>query len=207
VPAPSARSAPGSSAPTRTRSPAATIDHVALTQHRHGFDEAALFYSSVLGLTLRESVELADPRGLLHSRAVTNADETLCLALNCAPHPTHDDQHGQHGQHIAFAVPDILASARRLCAFGIGTLAIPANYYDDLEARFVLPEKTLAQYRELGILYDRDESGEFLHCYTASVGRVFFEVVQRIDGYRGYGASNAAVRLAAQHNRTVTAGR
>jgi 4-hydroxyphenylpyruvate dioxygenase len=31
-----------------------------------------------------------------------------------------------------------------------------------------------------------------------TVGRVFFELVQR-DGYRGYGAQNAPVRLAAQH--------
>jgi 4-hydroxyphenylpyruvate dioxygenase len=30
------------------------------------------------------------------------------------------------------------------------------------------------------------------------VGRVFFEIVQRTGGYRGYGAANAPDRLAAQ---------
>jgi 4-hydroxyphenylpyruvate dioxygenase len=30
------------------------------------------------------------------------------------------------------------------------------------------------------------------------VGRVFFELVQRDGGYRGYGAQNAPVRMAAQ---------
>jgi 4-hydroxyphenylpyruvate dioxygenase len=62
----------------------------------------------------------------------------------------------------------------------------------------------LETYRELGILYDRDAYGEFRHCYTRTVGRVFFELVQRDGGYRGYGAQNAPVRLAAQH--AVTGG-
>nr|BFE85437.1 hypothetical protein GCM10020093_080380 [Planobispora longispora] len=49
------------------------------------------------------------------------------------------------------------------------------------------------------MLYDRDEDGEFLHLYTITVGRVFFEIVQRVGGYHGYGAVNAPVRLAVQH--------
>ncbi len=53
--------------------------------------------------------------------------------------------------------------------------------------------------RELGVLYDRDETGEFPHFYTRTVGAVFFEVVQRDGGYDGYGAAGAPVRLAAQH--------
>lgn len=192
---------PGS-APT-AEAGATAIDHIALTQHWHGFDEASLFYSSVLGLTLRENVELADPRGLFRSRAATNPDESVRLALNLAPHPAHLDH---HAQHVAFAVPDLLDAARRLRAHGLA-LTIPANYYDDLAARFDLPAATLAEYRELGVLYDRDADGEFLHCYTESSGRIFFELVQRVGGYRGYGAPNAAVRMAAQHNHSVTAGR
>ena len=49
------------------------------------------------------------------------------------------------------------------------------------------------------MLYDRDDHGDFTHFYTATVGSVFFEVVQRRGGYDGYGATNAPVRLAAQH--------
>jgi 4-hydroxyphenylpyruvate dioxygenase len=54
---------------------------------------------------------------------------------------------------------------------------------------------------DLGVLYDRDAEGDFLHFYTETVGGVFFEVVQRRGGYDGYGAPNAPVRLAAQHLR------
>ncbi len=75
---------------------------------------------------------------------------------------------------------------------------MPDNYYDDLDARFDLDPELLATLRSLGLLYDRDAEGEFLHFYTATVGRVFFEVVERRGGYDGYGAANAPVRLAAQ---------
>ncbi|MFD7325856.1 bifunctional sugar phosphate isomerase/epimerase/4-hydroxyphenylpyruvate dioxygenase family protein [Streptomyces sp. NPDC059875] len=171
------------------------IDHIALTQPWHQFDEAALFYTSVLGLAAEDSVDLADPYGLRRSRAVAGADGGVRIVLNVAPAPGADDG---HAQHIALATDDLLTAARRIRDRGGSLLPIPANYYDDLDARHELEPRTLAAYAELGVLYDRDAYGEFLHCYTATVGRVFFELVQRIGGYRGYGAQNAPVRLAAQ---------
>ncbi|MFC9245897.1 bifunctional sugar phosphate isomerase/epimerase/4-hydroxyphenylpyruvate dioxygenase family protein [Streptomyces sp. NPDC057136] len=172
------------------------IDHIALTQPWHQFDEASLFYRGVLGLEADDSLDLADTYGLRRSRAVATADGGVRIALNVAPAPGDDDA---RLQHIALATDDIIATARRVRARGAGLLPIPVNYYDDLDARYELDPHILATLAELGILYDRDESGEFFHCYTATVGRVFFELVQRTGGYRGYGAQNAAVRLAAQH--------
>ena len=59
------------SGPSRTREAAGhvhRIDHLALTQPWHQFDEAALFHRSVLGLHASESVDVADPYGLFRSR-------------------------------------------------------------------------------------------------------------------------------------------
>ncbi|OUD02124.1 bifunctional sugar phosphate isomerase/epimerase/4-hydroxyphenylpyruvate dioxygenase family protein [Streptomyces swartbergensis] len=180
------------------------IDHLALTQPWHHFDEAALFHHGVLGLHAQESVDVADPYGLLRSRAVTNADGSVRIALTVGPAPTDDTV---HAQHIALATDDVVASARRFRDAGGGLLPVPANYYDDLAARFEFADGELETYRDLGILYDRDAHGVFRHCYTRTVGRVFFELVQRDDGYRGYGAANAPVRLAAQHAvRALTGG-
>ncbi|MET9381134.1 TIM barrel protein [Streptomyces sp. NPDC002928] len=180
--------------------PAATdvtrIDHLALTQPWHHFDEAALFHRSVLGLHAQESVDVADPYGLFRSRAVTNADGSVRIALAVGPAPAEDEV---RAQHIALATADVVAAARRFRAAGGRLLPVPANYYDDLAARHDLPADELATYRDLGILYDRDAHGVFRHCYTHTVGRVFFELAQRDGGYRGYGAQNAPVRLAAQH--------
>ncbi|MFF1299969.1 MULTISPECIES: bifunctional sugar phosphate isomerase/epimerase/4-hydroxyphenylpyruvate dioxygenase family protein [unclassified Streptomyces] len=174
------------------------IDHLALVQPWHQFDEAALFHRSVLGLQAQESVDVADPYGLMRSRAVTNPDGSVRIALSVGAAPIDDTV---HAQHIAFATDDVVTAARRFRDAGGRVLPIPANYYDDLAARFEFADRELETYRELGILYDRDAYGEFRHCYTRTVGRVFFELVQR-DGYRGYGAQNAPVRLAAQHGVT-----
>ncbi|MET8575826.1 TIM barrel protein [Streptomyces sp. NPDC005012] len=171
------------------------IDHLALTQPWHQFDEAALFHRSVLGLHAQESVDVAEPYGLFRSRAVTNGDGSVRVALGVGPAPTDDDA---RPQHIALATADVVLAARRFRDAGGELLPIPGNYYDDLAARFDLPEEELAAFRELGVLYDRDEHGAFRHCYTRTVGRVFFELVQRDGDYRGYGAQNAPVRMAAQ---------
>ncbi|MEU4654734.1 TIM barrel protein [Streptomyces sp. NPDC023723] len=180
------------------------IDHLALTQPWHHFDEAALFHRSVLGLSPQQSVDVADPYGLLRSRAVTSDDGAVRIVLSVGAAPTDDTV---HAQHIALATDDVVAAARRFRAAGGRPLPIPANYYDDLAARFEFAAGELETYRELGILYDRDAHGVFRHCYTRTVGRVFFELLQRDDGYRGYGAPNAAVRLAAQHAaRELTGG-
>ncbi|MFC9241690.1 bifunctional sugar phosphate isomerase/epimerase/4-hydroxyphenylpyruvate dioxygenase family protein [Streptomyces decoyicus] len=172
------------------------IDHVALTQPWHHFDSASLFYRSVLGLRPDECLDLADPYGLFRSRAMADADGGLRIVLNVAPGPGGQEA---RPQHIALATDDIVATVRRIREGGAALLPVCDNYYDDLEARHDLDPGTLATLRELGILYDRDEDGEFWHCYTATLGRVFFEIVQRTGGYRGYGARNAPVRLAAQH--------
>jgi 4-hydroxyphenylpyruvate dioxygenase len=79
-------------------------------------------------------------------------------------------------------------------------LEIPANYYDDLEARLGVDTTEL---RALDLLYDRDgNGGELLQAFTAVRGRVFFELLERRDGYAGYGAANTAVRMAAQREET-----
>ncbi|CAL9627956.1 hypothetical protein SUDANB108_06026 [Streptomyces sp. enrichment culture] len=180
------------------------IDHVALTQPWHHFDEAVLFHRGVLGLDARESVDVADPYGLLRSRAVASADGGVRIVLTAGAAPTDDTV---HAQHIALATDDVVAAARRFREAGGSPLPVPANYYDDLAARFTFADGELETYRELGILYDRDAHGVFRHCYTRTVGRVFFELVQRDGGYRGYGAANAPVRLAAQHAvRALTGG-
>ena len=55
------------------------------------------------------------------------------------------------------------------------------------------------------MLYDRDEHGEYLHFYTHILGgRVFFEIVQRVGGYAGYGAVNSPVRMAAHRGQRLT---
>lgn len=176
------------------------VDHVNLAEPWQCFDEAVLFYSSVLGLTPSASQEIAAPNGLVRSQVVRSASGSCRLALNVAPLAW--DQPGGFPQHVAFSTDDVVAVARRAVARGLVPLAIPTNYYDDLMARFDLSSTEVEAMAELGLLHDRDATGDFTHFYTATIGGVFFEVVQRRAGYDGYGAPNAGVRLAAQHRRS-----
>jgi 4-hydroxyphenylpyruvate dioxygenase len=174
------------------------IDHVALAQPSDYFDEAVLFYRSVLDLEPRESLELAAPDGLIRSRAVSNGDGSVRLALN-VPLLAGDPPQPAGLQHVAFACDDVLATAESMRERGVTPLAIPGNYYDDLAARTELEPGLIDAMRELSVLYDRDARGEFLHFYTPIVGGgLFFEVVQRRGAYDGYGAANSPVRMSAQ---------
>ncbi|MDN5703994.1 MAG: sugar phosphate isomerase/epimerase and 4-hydroxyphenylpyruvate domain-containing protein, partial [Yaniella sp.] len=98
----------------------------------------------------------------------------------------------------ALAVSDLEQRAATAIDAGLAVLPIPTNYYVDLQARFGLDDETVERWQSLGILYDRNAEGEFLHLYSETIGGLFIELVQRVGSYRDYGPGNAAVRLAAQ---------
>ena len=193
----------GDPAPTGTPVGITHVDHVALAQPFDHFDEAALFYRSVLGLRPQHSSEVAAPFGLVRNRTVSDPAGTVRIGMSVSV--LRRGPEWQPGvtdpQHVAFASDDVLAAARAARAAGAPLLDIPDNYYDDLDARLAPPPALLEDMRALGVLYDRDADGEFLHFYTQILGgRVFFEVVQRIGAYAGYGELNSPVRMAA-HRR------
>ncbi len=195
--------------------PIAGIDHVSLSLPAGSFDSWVLFLKSVFGLQASAAVLLPDPYGLVRSRALFSADRGLRVVLNAsldqhtAAAETVRAYHGTGLNHVAFSTGDIFRAVTEFEAAGVPLLRVPANYYDDLEARFAMPADFLDALRQHNLLYDRDEKGgEFLHAYTETLDqRFFFELVERRGGYDGYGAPNAAVRLAAQARQRARAAR
>ncbi|AMB42081.1 bifunctional sugar phosphate isomerase/epimerase/4-hydroxyphenylpyruvate dioxygenase family protein [[Arthrobacter] sp. ATCC 21022] len=177
----------------------AVIDHVNLAQPWQHFDEAVLFYTSALALEPQPFAEVPSPSGLVRSQVMQASNGAVRLVLNLAP-VQQASAPKTYQEHIAFAVDDLVATARSAQERGLEFLQIPANYYEDLDARFDLEPGFLATLKELNLLYDRDANGEFLHFYTATVGSVFFEMVERRGNYDGYGAPNAPVRHAVQYD-------
>ena len=177
----------------------ARVDHINLAQPWQHFDAGVLFFHAVLDLHTQPSMEVAAPVGLIRSQVLRSADGIVRIALNLVPPAA--DKDAILPQHLAFAASDVLALARAARDRGFRPLDIPANYYDDIEARFDIDPMLLDELKDLNVMYDRDESGEFLHFYTPPVGTVFLEVVERRGGYDGYGALNAPVRLAAQYQQ------
>ncbi|GAA0973951.1 4-hydroxyphenylpyruvate dioxygenase [Nocardioides aquaticus] len=169
------------------------VDHVNLVHSWAEHDEAVLFWTAAAGFDAPAATQVASPQGLVRSQVVRTPDGRVRLPLNVAPAVSRD-----YPEHVALHCTDIWAVASRAAGRGMAFLPVPDNYYDDLAARFGLDPGLLDRLRSAQLLYDRDGAGEFLHFYTRRVGRVFFEVVQRLDGYDGYGADNAPVRLASQ---------
>lgn len=183
------------------------IDHVGLSQPGLSFDEAALFYQSVLGLRCTHSGEISDPYGLVRSRAVANDSGQVRLVLNTPALAIGTLPETAGFQHVAFSTMDVFTIAVRMRADNLPMLRIPGNYYQDLAGRTSLDRSLIEAMRELSILYDCDgQGGEFFHFYTATLGRrLFFEIVQRLNQYDGYAMANAPVRMAAQYRQSLLA--
>ena len=182
------------------------IDHVSLSLPGDSLDTWILFFKTAFGFEAEPSWLVPDPYGLVRSKAMRSRDGSVRIALNAsldrhtAAARALETYRGSGLDHVAFKTPDIFGALAAFRANGVPMLRIPGNYYDDLSARYALPDESMEMLREHHVLYDRDErGGEFLHAYTEQVdGRFSIEIAERRGGYDGYGAANAAVRLAAQ---------
>lgn len=181
------------------------VDHVALGLAPDQQHTWMLFARAVLGLEAGESLELADPFGLVQSRGLANAERSVRLVLNASTSQSTQLARGVSARgggavhHIALATDDIFAAVKALRERGVPFVPISDNYYDDLPTRLDLAPEFLQRLRTHGVLLDRSAGGDYLHAYTPPLaGGFFFELVQRDAAYDGYGAANAPARLASQ---------
>jgi 4-hydroxyphenylpyruvate dioxygenase len=180
------------------------VDHISQSMHYEEMLTWLLFYTSLLELDKVPAQDVLDPGGLVKSQVVQSPDGAVRIILNASQSSRTQSSRflselfGSGVQHIAFQTDDIFATVAKLRDNGVPLLNIPANYYDDLEARTGLSGDELDRLKSLNILYDRDGSSEYFQVYTHTFeDRFFFEVVQRRH-YTGFGAPNASIRLAAQ---------
>jgi 4-hydroxyphenylpyruvate dioxygenase len=182
----------------------AGFDHVSQSMEHEEMLSWLLFYTSLLDVTKSPVQDVQDPGGVVQSQVVETTDGAFRLVLNASQsRRTLSSQFldrfvGSGVQHIAFYTNDIFDAVARLRAAGIELLQIPGNYYDDLEARGDLSADVLDRLRASDILYERQRNGEYFQTYSKTFDSgFFFEIVERRN-YRGFGAPNAAIRLAAQ---------
>jgi 4-hydroxyphenylpyruvate dioxygenase len=184
------------------------VDHISQSTHYEDMLSWLLFYVSLLDVMKTPQVDITDPGGIVRSQVIETADGALRIAMNGSQSQRTqssrflNEYFGSGVQHIAFDTDDIVATVKKLKTNGVEILGIPENYYDDLEARVDLPAARLKVLKANNILYDKDANGEYLQIYTKSIKDLFFfEIVER-RGYKGFGAINAPIRLAAQSRVT-----
>ena len=181
------------------------IDHLAQVMKQEELNTWTQFYTSIFNINKAPDVGVADAGGLVQSRSLQNADGSFRLTMNGVDtHRTFagrflSDSYGASMQHFAFLSDNIIETARKLASNGFESLEIPETYYTELATDFELCPDEIEDLRALNIFYDRDEKGgSFLQLYSRPHGDgFFFEVVERRDGYNGYGARNAPYRTAA----------
>ncbi len=180
------------------------VDHISQSMRYEEMLSWLLFYTSLLDVKKTPEQDVLDPGGVVRSQVIESADGTLRIALNGSQAARTQSSRflseffGSGVQHIALASRDIFATAAALKSAGVALLPISENYYDDIEAKWDLAPELLDRLRQSNILYDREGDAEYLQLYTPSFeDRFFFEIVER-RGYRGFGAANAPIRLAAQ---------
>lgn len=187
------------------------VDHAAQAMTPDMLDSFVLFFRALLGLAPDTPWDLPDPYGLVTSRAFVTADGSVRLPLNVSESRRTGtgrfvSAHAGAGvHHIAFGAVGIAAVVDAAAAHHAPLLDIPENYYEDLSARFGIDDAAVAELARRHLLYDTDATGgTFLHAYTRAFrDRFFLEVVARSGGYAGFGAANAAVRMAAQRRDQV----
>jgi 4-hydroxyphenylpyruvate dioxygenase len=180
------------------------VDHISQSMPYDEMLSWLLFYTGILDLQRLPQMEIADPAGLVQSQGLINNNQGLRMILNGSSATRTlsarfiHEFFGSGVQHVAFSCADIFATVEDMRARGANFLKIPDNYYDDIEAKYDLDAATMAALRDNQILYDREGDGEFFQIYTHMFDeRFFFEIVERRN-YGGFGAANAAIRLAAQ---------
>ena len=183
------------------------IDHIAKTLSRDEMSSSLLSYTTLFNFKKSSIVDIIDTSGITKSQVIENETKTFRLTINGADNNKTlagnflKNKKGPGIQHIALHTNNLINLVKNLKDQGQKFLEISNNYYDDIEARFGLDLKFCKKLKDLDILYDEDENGSFLQIYTHIFNnKFFFEFVERINNYQGYGENNALFRIAAQKN-------
>ena len=185
------------------------FDHIARAVPAGQFDSWVLYFRVLLGLEPQAAQDLTDPHGLVRSTALSDEYHGVRFPLSFSESArtvvakSLSTFAGAGVNQIAMSTDDIFATVAAMRARGARLLRIPASYYVELAVETDLSSEMIDRMREHEMLHAQDGAGgEFLHAYTETFqDRFFFEVVQRIGGYQGYGETNAPVRMAAQAKR------
>ena len=106
-----------------------------------------------------------------------------------------DYYHGPGVQHIALHTDDIVSSVAAMRARGVDFLRTPDSYYEEIapRAREHGVTEDVEQLQRNHILVDFENQGYLLQIFTKPVAdrpTLFYEVIQRRNGARGFGKGN-----------------
>ncbi|MGB0521653.1 MAG: 4-hydroxyphenylpyruvate dioxygenase [Flammeovirgaceae bacterium] len=102
-----------------------------------------------------------------------------------------DKNFGTGIQHVAFASEDIFTTVKRMREGGMIFTSFPDSYYDLLREKH--PHLNVDKIQECRLLCDVEDDALLLQTFTTPIGdrpTLFYEVVQRVNDYEGFGLGN-----------------
>jgi len=176
----------------------AMIDHVvANVEH---MEEWVKYYETIFGFDLFMHFDINTGRSALMSKVVSSVDGWVKLPINEPSSQNSqiqeylDKYRGPGVQHIALLTPNIIDTVAEMRRMGQDFLDVPDSYYDEeFDRRIGTIVEDKEMLRKLHILVDRDHDGYLLQLFTKCVfarPTLFFEVIQRHGGAKGFGEGN-----------------
>jgi 4-hydroxyphenylpyruvate dioxygenase len=193
----------------------AAIDHIVLAVDGADLGSAAWLHSRAFGLEFLAAQKIRMENETLRSVMLGGDGWGLVIAAQEPPGSAglmSAFLHANSGpgiRHVAFRVPDIVATVSTAAARGAGFLPIPDAHYDSAARRLGYQPANLDELRRGRIALGRDTDGRMV--YQATTGpvspesQVSFGLVQRPAGTLEPSSEVAAAIVAAQAAREATA--
>lgn len=119
-----------------------------------------------------------------------------------------DQNYGSGIQHIAFESSNIFKSVEILRANGVRFTKYPGSYYEKLAKKYPSLDTTLLEKH--GVLCDVLDNSLLFQIFTAPIGdrsTLFYELVQRVNNYEGFGLDNIYALFEAMENELSISGK
>jgi 4-hydroxyphenylpyruvate dioxygenase len=182
------------------------IDHSVGNVELGRMDTWVEWYHSVFDFDVFQEFDekdIATQYSALRSKVVRDPDTMITFPINEPAQGLKasqiqeylDSYHGPGVQHIALHTDDIVITVAAMRERGVEFLQAPATYYEDISAKTREHGVTedVEQLKRNHILVDFEDRGYLLQIFTKPVAdrpTLFYEVIQRRNGARGFGKGN-----------------
>jgi 4-hydroxyphenylpyruvate dioxygenase len=182
------------------------IDHSVGNVELGRMDTWVEWYHSVFDFDVFQEFDerdIATQYSALRSKVVRDPDTMITFPINEPAQGLKASQiqeyldfyHGPGVQHIALHTDDIVSTVAAMRTRGVDFLRTPDAYYEEVapRARAHGVTEDVEQLQRNHILVDFEAEGYLLQIFTKPVAdrpTLFYEVIQRRDGARGFGKGN-----------------
>lgn len=190
------------------------IDHVAAELKINEIQYWTNYVSNTIGTKLIQSIERSTENTtamLLNINQSENEKLTLVMAepdyeKKQSKIQNNINKFGAGIHHIAFSTDDIFKTLEHLMKNHVDLVELPSSYYDILRENKEMKDMDIDLMEKYGVLVDKQESGYLLQKFIKPIADrpyFFYEIVQRVNSYKGFALNNIKVLKKAEERQII----